>query len=94
MQTYLGNVPPSYHRYIRRLSICTKSAADRATGPASRQLVSDQCAQLLAQCTQVEQLTLSLDGSLEPAVIAAFENLHALRILAVNHCGDEHQSPL
>jgi hypothetical protein len=96
VQSYLGNVPPTYHRYIRRLSICTKSAADPTPGtaPATRELISQQCRELLAQCGQVEQLTLSLVGSLDKAVISCFESLDALRVLSVNHCGDENKSPL
>lgn len=97
MQSYLGHVPPSYHRYIRQLSICTKSAADLPTGrtaPFDRALVSKQCIELLRQCTQVEQLTLNLRGSLDDDVIPCFENLYALRVLSINHCGDEQLSPL
>lgn len=96
MHSYLGNVPPSYHRYTRQLSICTKSVADLPTGTAAfdRALVSEQCVQLLTQCTQLEQLTLHLASALENAVIRCFETLHTLRVLSVNHCGDEQQSPL
>ena len=45
----MSNVPHSYHRYIRRLSICTKSAADRLSGtaPVPREPVSEQLRQLL-----------------------------------------------
>ncbi|EKM61198.1 uncharacterized protein PHACADRAFT_247651 [Phanerochaete carnosa HHB-10118-sp] len=95
VHSYLGNVPPSYHRYIRQLSICTKFAA---TGPASgsddHTLVSQQCSQLLSQCTQLEQLTLNLATSLDQAVIPCFSALHALRVLSINHCGDEQTNPL
>ena len=96
MQSYLTNVPPSYHRYTRPLSICASSVADLPTGtaPFDRALVSGQCVQILSQCPQLEQLTLHLGGALDDAVIPCFANLHALRVLSVNHCGDEQQSPL
>lgn len=99
VQSYIGHVPPSYHRYIRQLTITTKSrdlaaftpSAARTTGAVS---VSDALIQLLSQCTQVEDLTLNLDGSLTKAVIPCFQGLHSLTSLAINHVGDEQQSPL
>ncbi|GJE85769.1 hypothetical protein PsYK624_018480 [Phanerochaete sordida] len=90
--SYLGSVPPSYHRYIRDLSICTKSAS--ATHARDHAAVSEQCCQLLSQCTQLERLTLNLAAALDKSVIPCFTDLRALRILAINHCGDEQISPL
>lgn len=93
MHSYLGNVPPSYHRYIRQLSICTKSATT-SPGPVDHTLVSEQCRQLLSQCTQVERLTLNLAAALDKAVIPCFDGLHALQVLTINHSGDEQTCPL
>ncbi|PSR75927.1 hypothetical protein PHLCEN_2v8841 [Hermanssonia centrifuga] len=92
LRSYLTNVPPSYHRYIHHLTITTKPTACGVEPTA--QTTSDALTQLLRQCTQVEQLTLNLHTSLAKAVIPCFEALDALTVLSINHCGDEHQTPL
>lgn len=50
--------------------------------------------QLLSSCSQVEQLTLSLAGSLTKAVIPCFGKMPYLTNLCINHCGDEQRTPL
>ncbi|CCL98983.1 uncharacterized protein FIBRA_00991 [Fibroporia radiculosa] len=84
LQTYLSAVPSSYNQYIRKLSICTKS-----TGNQER-LASDALSTLLAQCSQVEQLTLSLATSLSKSIIPSFAHLSSLTDLTIDHCGDEN----
>lgn len=97
MQAYIGHVPPSYHRYIRQLTITTSPKDQPAFAPfraGHGRTVSDTLIQLLSQCTQLEQLTLNLDGSLCKTVVPCFESLHCLSKLSINHVGDEQHSPL
>lgn len=98
VQAYIGHVPHSYHRYIRQLTITTKPARDQPalspSEPVCARTASDALIHLLAQCTQLESLTLNLDASLSNAVIPCFAALHCLTSLAINHVGDEQHSPL
>ncbi|KAH9922994.1 hypothetical protein B0H21DRAFT_841007 [Amylocystis lapponica] len=91
LQTYLSTVPHSYYPYIRRLHICTKVAE---TGTDHRRHVTFAVLKLLQRCTQVEKLTLDLEGSLSKAVIPCFATLRCLTNLCINHCGDEQRSPI
>ncbi|OCH95766.1 hypothetical protein OBBRIDRAFT_767021 [Obba rivulosa] len=93
LQTYLSEVPVAYNQYIHRLYICTKHQNDRDTS-YSRTAVTGAVAQLLSRCSQVEQLSLSLAGSLTKAVIPCFEKMPSLTNLCINHCGDEQRAPL
>ncbi|KAJ3477544.1 hypothetical protein NLI96_g10396 [Meripilus lineatus] len=94
LQSYIRNVPQSYTRNIRQLSISTKlqNGAPMPTSEQARQ-VTDALVELLTQCCQVEQMTLNLEGSLTKTIIPCFERFSALKILAINHCGDEQLSP-
>ncbi|KAI0694911.1 hypothetical protein BC835DRAFT_1415202 [Cytidiella melzeri] len=95
--SYAANVPQSYHRYTRHLTICTKSTRGGPSRPAignSSTTISDALVQLLASCTQIEHLALSLESSLNQSLIPVFERFSQLRVLSINHCGDEQQTPL
>lgn len=99
IKAYLENVPPSYHHYIRHLTICTSPTRDKfdALCPPTVNNCHDVTrvvSQLLLQCRQIVQLTLNLDGSLHQDVIPCFQTLQQLRVLSINHCGDEQQTPL
>jgi len=95
LRSYLSHVPPSYHTFIRHLTVCTKPSSN-SIFPNADALKSATCSlvDLLAHCSQVEQLTLSLDTSLTEAVIPCFQRLTALTDLSITHCGDEQLAPL
>ncbi|KAH8102487.1 hypothetical protein BXZ70DRAFT_928719 [Cristinia sonorae] len=89
--SYVRNVPASYQRFIRQLTICTKS-----TNPSSSScnVISDTLASLLSQCSHLEHLSLILDAALHDSVIPSFASLTALTALSITHCGDEQNQPL
>ena len=94
---YMSNVPESYHRYTRQLSICTSptkgGACPGSTGHTDS-AISQALSRLLATSTQIEHLSLRLDGSLDKSLISLFQNLDQLKTLSIHHCGDEQQTPL
>lgn len=49
---------------------------------------------LLRRCTRLEELSLSIPGSLKPSIIPYFEHLHGLRKLSISNCGQDENSPL
>lgn len=91
LQAYMSSVPKSYYSYIRQLHICTKA---NKTITGYRRPVTDAVLELLENCTQVEKLTLNLEGSLSKSVIPCFAKLHSLTNLCINHCGDEQRTPM
>ncbi|TCD69977.1 hypothetical protein EIP91_005566 [Steccherinum ochraceum] len=91
--SYVLNVPASYHRYIRQLTICTKPAKE-GLPPSQSTVVADAIATLLSQCSQLEQLELNLECSLHESVVPAFGGLTALKALSIGHCGHEQHQPL
>ncbi|KAI0639738.1 hypothetical protein C8Q77DRAFT_1069659 [Trametes polyzona] len=93
LHQYAASVPKPYNRHIRQLTICTKRAHQSAPGSEPIR-ASDDLAEILPHCTQLEQLTLSLAASLAKAVIPCFEHLLSLHSLCIDHCGDEARSPL
>jgi len=96
LHSYCHNVPPSYHTYTRQLSICTKSVnADMYTDTiVDVNEVTGYLATLLRQTIQVVDLTLNLQTSMTSDIIPVFQHLYNLRLLAINHCGDEQRTPL
>ncbi|THH30078.1 hypothetical protein EUX98_g4124 [Antrodiella citrinella] len=88
--SYVQNVPSTYHRFIRQLTICTKPAS---TLP-DRAVISDALSALLAQCSQVECLNLSLESTLHESVVPSFGCLSSLKALSISHCGHEQNQPL
>ncbi|EMD42197.1 hypothetical protein CERSUDRAFT_110738 [Gelatoporia subvermispora B] len=93
LQSYLSEVPAAYNQYIHRLYISTKHKNERDLS-YSRTAATLAVTQLLSSCSQVEQLTLSLAGSLTKAVIPCFGKMPYLTNLCINHCGDEQRTPL
>ncbi|KZT05910.1 uncharacterized protein LAESUDRAFT_654967 [Laetiporus sulphureus 93-53] len=96
LRTYLSTVPISHNQYIQHLSICTKPSAHHAADApsANRRTVTDAVLELVSHCPQVEDLTLSLHGSLSKSIIPCFTKLGSLTKLSINHCGDESLNPL
>lgn len=95
LRAYLSSVPKSNNQYIRRLHLCTTTEAGQTTAPSvDNHPITDAVAELLAHCSQVEQLTLNLAASLHRSVIPVFQQLNSLTSLTINHCGDEQWSPL
>ena len=92
LQTYLKNVPPSYNNYIHHLTIRTTTTYDHHD--TSNPSPTDAIIELLTGCTQVERLTLELDGSLRKDVIPCFARLRSLTTLSIHHVGDERIAPL
>ncbi|KAI0095002.1 hypothetical protein BDY19DRAFT_902049 [Irpex rosettiformis] len=89
--SYADNVPQSYHRYTRQLSICTKPAN---SGAPTNTAISDALSRLLASCTQIDQLSLTLEASLDYSLVHLFQHLDQLKALSIHHCGDEQRTPL
>ncbi|KAH9937141.1 uncharacterized protein B0H18DRAFT_969283 [Fomitopsis serialis] len=86
LRIYLSSVPKSHNQYIRRLHICTTNSVEQLVAlPVDGHPVTDAVAELLAHCSQVEQLTLDLAASLHRTIIP---------VLTINHCGDEQRAPL
>ncbi|KAI0936602.1 hypothetical protein AcV5_004697 [Taiwanofungus camphoratus] len=96
LHSYLSCVPVSYYQYIRQLHISTKVSDNQVVGATLNSCppVTDAVIKLLSHCSQVEQLTLNLTGSLSHAVISCFGKLRCLTSLCINHCGDEERTPL
>lgn len=95
LRVYLSSVPKSNNQYIRRLHLCTTAKAGQKDAPSvDSHPITDAVAELLAHCSQVEQLTLNLAASLHRSVIPVFQQLNSLTSLTINHCGDEQRSPL
>ncbi|GBE77840.1 hypothetical protein SCP_0107220 [Sparassis crispa] len=95
LQTYLSTVPSSYSHYIRRLHVCTKLDQSVPHAPViGRRIVTDTVIDLLAHCSQLEQLTLCLEGSLSKNIIPLFGDLRSLTNLSIHHCGDENRTLL
>lgn len=94
--SYVDNVPQSYHHYTKQLSICTKPSRGSACPDSfgNDTAISDALSRLLASCTQVVQLSLSLEGSINKSLISLFENFQQLKTLSIHHCGDEQRAPL
>lgn len=95
LRAYLSSVPKSNNQYIRQLHLSTTTEAGQTTAPSvNSHPITDAVAELLAHCSQVEQLTLNLAASLHRSVIPVFQHLNSLTSLTINHCGDEQWSPL
>ncbi|KAH9837082.1 uncharacterized protein C8Q71DRAFT_584743 [Rhodofomes roseus] len=97
LHTYLSSVPKSHNQYIRRLHVCTTNTVGQMAAPSPSvdgRPVTDALAELLAHCSQVEQLTLDLAASLHRSIIPVFRHLRSLTSLTINHCGDEERTPL
>jgi hypothetical protein len=107
LRAFVTHVPASRTRFTRRLSICTKSAADdaRAVAPflaytkktpsrAELPTRTDAVAALLGRCPALEELTLMLAHSLAPHVVPAFARLPKLARLSIHNWGTEAQMPM
>ena len=96
MQACVQAMKREHLAYTRQLTICTKSSADTLSTPhrGDAQIISQLLIDLLEQCPQLEQLTLTLDGSVSKDVIPSFQNLNALKTLTISNCGNEDRYPL
>lgn len=56
--------------------------------------VSDLFGDLLSRCLRLEELVLSIPGSLKPTVIPVFGRLYRLRKLCISNCERDENTPL
>ncbi|EPQ53455.1 hypothetical protein GLOTRDRAFT_139692 [Gloeophyllum trabeum ATCC 11539] len=87
---FLRDVPAAYYPFIRRLDVCSKSTQDRSGVPSRTEAVTA----LLRHCTQLERLSLRLEGSLANNAISCFCSLHSLKNVSIQNCGDEASTPI
>ncbi|EKM56554.1 uncharacterized protein PHACADRAFT_118361 [Phanerochaete carnosa HHB-10118-sp] len=89
MRSFLDSVPDEYCRHVRTLSV--DLSMDSLFSPLR---ATTALADLLTRCPRLEELALSIPGSLQPRIIPCFTHLHALRKLCITNCGRDENTPL
>lgn len=92
LERFLQTVPSSYLSHIEDLSVTTEdeNGAMSVTLPAR----TEAFISLLVSTPRLATLSLRLNGSLDPSVIAPFPYLRNLRKMSIINSADERVSPL
>ena len=89
LRSFLDSVPSTHCRYVRVMNVDMSMDGLYSPLRATTSLMD-----LLDRCSRVEELSLSIPGSLRPSIIPYFERLHTLRKLSISNCGRDETSPL
>lgn len=92
LRSFVMHVPPTYGPLIKRLTVCTKS--DQGAGRPEVTSTED-LATLLATCSSLSSLSLSLADSIDPSTIApVFVNLTTVHQFEIGCWGQEEAAPV
>ncbi|KIP09898.1 hypothetical protein PHLGIDRAFT_125894 [Phlebiopsis gigantea 11061_1 CR5-6] len=89
LRSFLDLVPGAHCRHVRTLSV--DLSMDSLYSPLR---ATTALSDLLSRCTRLEELSLSIPGSLKPSIIPCFPRLRALRKLCISNCGRDENAPL
>ncbi|ESK86541.1 hypothetical protein Moror_9812 [Moniliophthora roreri MCA 2997] len=92
LENFLENVPRDYHRFIRSLDICAHSENESLN--KNHLVLTELVTSLLVGCRSLEDLTLSIPGSLNYTFVSCFRHLSELKYLAICNAVPEEISPL
>ncbi|KAK7042965.1 hypothetical protein VNI00_008702 [Paramarasmius palmivorus] len=93
LQNFLDNVPRDYHRFIHSLYINTYSENDTQIQMKYLEL-TEMITSLLTGCRCLEDLTLSIAGSLNYTFVSCFRQLSELKYLSICNAVPEDVNPL
>ncbi|GJE86417.1 hypothetical protein PsYK624_024970 [Phanerochaete sordida] len=89
LRSFLDAVPEEHCAHVRTLNV--DFSMDGLFSPLR---ATTALADLLDRCPRLEELILSIPGSLTPKIIPCFARLHSLRKLCVSNCGRDENTPL
>lgn len=89
LRSFLDSVPDVHCSHVRMLNV--DFSMDSLYSPLRATAALED---LLDRCPRLEELVLSIPGSLTPKIIPCFGRLHALRKLCISNCGRDENTPL
>lgn len=94
LQSFVMHVPPRYGSFINCLTVCTKPGSDEGALGTEINCTED-LASLLATCSSLSSLTLSLAGSLDACHITpVLASLTTVQQFEIGCWGQEEAAPV